>query len=279
MKSRLTCYLMALVLSFGISFAETPSNNVTADPFLHIPVRAFVCSSNGVYAATAESIRSRIEYASQIFSQVGIVFDLVSISNDVGQASDWTMSEFDMSTNSNGQVRKVLSRQSRNLMNTYTCGDCLELYFVGKIINGRARAFSTELGIIISQSASKHIVAHEIGHRFELKDCYDVRVIMSNGVRTTVKIKGYDDPVTRESFAGNLDWGPETGRGFYDRSDTRSAIMRRLLMYGYDGQNGVDIPDGAVISLRKDAQAADDVFLAPAGASCIEAHLEGVFSK
>src|SRR5574344_455322 len=106
-----------------------------------LPVRAFVVSTNNV---TAASIEGRIDYANKIFSQIGVYLELVSVSNNVGLDSDYVVSEFDMTTNTLGQVRKTVSQQAIRIMNTYASGDCLELYFVNRIVNGRAVAFRTD---------------------------------------------------------------------------------------------------------------------------------------
>ena len=142
-----------------------------------------------------------------------------------------------------------MSPQASRVMNTYTTGDCLELYFVSKIIDGKAVAFRTSQGIIVSQRASDHVVAHEIGHCFGLKDCYASRNIGG----AFVKIERHNDPIGEGFMSTPRDWGLELKRGFYSKSDTREKTLHGFLMYGVDGKDGVDIPAGDVLSLTKEA--------------------------
>ena len=211
-----------------------------------LPVRAFVVGTNNV---SVSAIETKIAYANRIFSQAGILLDLVSVSNNVAQASDAIVSEFQTITNASGRVRKVLSPQASRVMNTYTAGDCLELYFVTKIIDGKAVAFRTSQGIIVSQRASDHVVAHEIGHCFGLKDCYASR----NTGGAFVRIERHDLPIDEGFMSTPRDWGLELKRGFYSKSDTREKTLHGFLMYGVDGKDGVDIPAGDVLSLTKEA--------------------------
>jgi hypothetical protein len=236
------------------------------------PVRAFIVGTNTV---PVSAIEARLEYANRIFMQSGVSFDLISVSNNVALASDAIVSEFDVVTNKNGHLRKVLSQQARRVMDTYTSGDCLELYFVAKIINGKAVAFRTPQGIVISGRATDHVVAHEIGHCFGLKDCYVSRRTATG----YVWIEQRNDPIDANLMNKPHDWGQELKRGFYEKSDTREHVLYSLLMYGIDGKDGVDIPSGDVLSLMKEATQSSQTQRSCVGADYFKTNDSEVFTR
>ena len=210
-----------------------------------LPVRAFVVSSNYV---SRSSILGEIDYANSIYSQVGIKLTLMGVQNHIGLDSDFIVSVFDTRTNNFGQVRKCLSQQAMRIMDTYKAGDCLEIYFVNQIVNGKAVAFRTKQGIIVSNRATDHVVAHEIGHCLGLQDCY-VQRRQPGG--EFVWLNRHDEPIDDEFMRRPRDFGAETGRGFTERTDSRERVIYNFLMYGVDGRGGVDIPSADVLSLRK----------------------------
>jgi hypothetical protein len=87
--------------------------------------------------------------------------------------------------------------------------------------------------------------------------------------------------VTSEFFANRIrDWGVESGRGFYEMSDTMSAVMSRLLMFGEDVINeSIDIPDGAVYSLKRKATSPLHTFFSSVGVDNMKTNITEVYSR
>ena len=250
-----------------------------------IPTKAFVVTSNGVWAASAESIINKISIANQVYTQVGIEFDLLSITtNNVGSASDMVVREYDYTTNSNGRVRRTFARQAIDLLNTYTSNDCVEVYFVRSITNGMATAFRQERGIIVSEKASDETLAHELGHALGLKDCYVWRRLPSpnaSGQRYCY-LTNYMSTVSSSLLTNrDRDWGREEGRAFYEKSDIVRDIGRSFIMYGVGERGNVraDIPNGRINCLIKEATDSSQMQRASIGADDIEPSNERVFSK
>ena len=250
-----------------------------------IPLRAFVASANGMWATSPESISNRVATANRVYTQVGVEFELLSITtNQVGTAADMVVREYDYVTNANGRVRRTFAQQAINLLNTYTTHDCIEVYFVRSITNGMATAFHHERGVVFSERATDETLAHEIGHALGLKDCYVWRKLPSpdlSGQRYCL-LTNYFSAVSSSLLTNRpRDWGRDDGRSFYERVDTVGKIGRSFIMYGV-GESGnvrADIPNGRINCLRKDATDSAHMQESKIGADDIEPNNERVFSK
>ena len=244
-----------------------------------LPVKAFVVNENDRPIASAESIQSKIDYANVIFSQIGIQLSLLSISNDVGTAADLTLPKEQLYTNASGRAYWARSEQATALLNTYSEGDCIELYFVKEITNPHdinPAAFQSPLGIVISQVATEHVCAHEIGHAFGLEDCYTV----NKRKQPPIFLAGVNDHISSSVFTDTrCDWGVESGRGFYSADETVGTALRQMVMYGVDDGNSSDIPSGSIYSLRKKARASNETFSSKAGANFIKPNIMEVYSR
>ena len=244
-----------------------------------LPVKAFVVNENNRPIASAESIQSKIDYANVIFSQIGIQLSLLSISNDVGTAADLILTKDQLYTNSTGRTYWGCSEQATALLNTYSTGDCVELYFVKRIINPRdidPAAFRSTLGVVISKIATDHVIAHEIGHAFGLEDCYTV----NKRKQPPIFLAGVNDHISSSVFADTrCDWGFESGRGFYPADETIGTALQWMLMHGVDAGDSLDIPSGSVYSLKKKARSSNETFSSKAGANFIKPNIMEVYSR
>ena len=244
-----------------------------------LPVKAFVVNENNRPIASAESIQSKIDYANVIFSQIGIQLSLLSISNDVGTAADLILTKDQLYTNSTGRTHWGCSEQATALLNTYSAGDCVELYFVKRIINPRdidPAAFRSTLGVVISKIATDHVIAHEIGHAFGLEDCYTV----NKRKQPPIFLAGVNDHISSSVFADTrCDWGFESGRGFYPADETIGTALQWMLMHGVDAGDSLDIPSGSVYSLKKKARSSNETFSSKAGANFIKPNIMEVYSR
>ena len=182
-------------------------------------------------------------------------------------------------TNSAGRVYVSRSERATALLNTYSEGDCVELYFVNEIedlYGNTPGAFKSPLGIVISKRTTAHAMAHEIGHALGLEDCY----VLSTRKNPPIMLVGVDDPVNAAVFsATGRDWGQETSRGFYPSGEHVRSILSEMLMYGVDVGESLDIPNGTVYSLRKNATTPRQTFSSKVGAEFIITDITEVYSR
>ena len=89
-----------------------------------------------------------------------------------------------------------------------------------------------------------------------------------------------NDTVDRDFFfSSEYDWGTESGRGFYEKSDTRKNIMSKMLMHGVNTGIRADIPNGRVISLRRNAASPQQTSYPRVGADYVAPKISEVYSK
>ena len=203
-------------------------------------------------------ISTMLDTANEIFTQVGIRFELIGAPENVGRTNDWILASVDIYTNSVGKGcrTKTASRQAAALFNEYEAAEGVTMYFVGAITNSNAVGFRSGSNIVIGKESPKAGLAHELGHFLGLKDIYYVKVGVYNGEPALIRLNIRNDPVSFETFRpGTGDWGDETGRGFYERDDTLASVIDRLLMHGIKKLTDVgDIPDNQVYGISKDDQ-------------------------
>ncbi len=172
-----------------------------------------------------------------------------------------------------------LTDQAEALLDHYQTNDCIELYFLGNIDNGSTQGFRHSKGVVVAKSSDVYTLAHEIGHRLGLNDCYPYVGHKVAGTNTWTFLPGCSAPVNHALLTGRRDWGLESGRGFYEQGDTPMSVYKNYLMYGYTAPLTKDIPDGRVFSLWDGARSTNDVWYAEIGAEGINTNNLEVYTK
>ena len=233
-----------------------------------IPVRAFVVepSDNGYLDAetnadninvawTNQEICKMLDTANEIFTQVGIHFEFAGEIQRIGRTNDWNLAMTKTFTNSVGEIEHIntLSDQASALFDSNASTTGILVYFTGVIKDNGVVAFRSQSNVAIGREALPTTLSHELGHVLGMKDCYYHKDGVHNGVFGHYGLAIRNDPVCRDLFRPETgDWGKESGRGFYERTDTLAVTMERLLMYGVktDHEMG-DIPDRQIWGFSK----------------------------
>jgi len=268
----------------GTIVVEARFNNDDIQPRFVLPIvskKTFIVRAFTVMPPADEigwqdsSIRMHIDLANIVFAQVGIAFSLTNITHNVGTSADWDFVCSELVKDDAGNDIEVLNDQAKSLLNTYSEGDCIEIYYAGDIRacsdtpHVSTRAFHSSRGILIGSKVRMRDVVHELGHALGLDDCY---IEFSEAV-----LQGRQDAITSLQFQNNnIDWGRETRRGFYERDDTVEVMVTSLLMYGNSGDYGFDIPFGKVKALPEGGQQATYVAV---GANNVSTNESEVYSQ
>ena len=256
-----------------------------------IPIRIFMVETpfgRRKEAWDADSIMDELHEANYIFQQVGIRFErqgeITTVPNSSDKwniKTDWIEHYWDWSSGwPRRKERFMMSQQPRQLYDHHQGNDCVEVYYLGSISsawNPNTVANHNEGGVLISRGAEVTTLAHELGHVLGLWDCF---AAANNG--KGVPMSNHDNCLSGGCFASAKDWGAETGRGFYGKTDTVSSAIYRLLMTGFPNGAyglGMDIPDGMVKAVRVDIGTAGEGEFLPVGAQQIEPDNGKVFSK
>ena len=248
-----------------------------------IPVKAFVVKPPNDKLKDKwdyQGICSMLDAANEIFTQVGIEFELEGPPTAVGTTNDWNLVIGTFKDN-NETSRWEYASACTNLLNGYTSTNCIEIYFTGSVIYRRGSvAVNTPYGIVVGKRKVKQMtLAHELGHALGLEDCY-ARMRRSAGV--IVSVGGAEEPVDGQFFFhGNGDWGNERGRGFYGVEDSKLAVAGMLLMHGFSSNViKADIPTGRVLSLTRDSDIGTaGVFWSKIGEAHIKKRNKEVYSR
>ena len=249
----------------------------------------------GVNSPWAESdILAMLTVANETFAQVGVTFNLIGINMIIDEPEAWNIP---YGRYVRGLDDKWVWQHSDEMMGVvlrHHEPGCVRIYFVGDILSDeKIKGMATPYGVFMGRRATHKTLAHELGHVLGLNDCYAFRLIDKNRPLNNdncISIEYADNPVEKAFFKGILgDWGEESGRGFYEASDTRRNIMQKLLMHGsvLSSAGGVapsadergDIPTKCVVSLRHDAKASDETFTSNVGEKAIEENDLEVYSK
>ena len=193
----------------------------------------------------------------------------------------WNLTIAEQERNDKGELYDAFTDEAWELLNHYSSNDCIELYFLGEILDSDAVAMWCDgYGIVVGRDFNDLSVAHELGHALGLDDCFPLYQKKVGERYVVTYMHCYNRLVDSGTFlVGSKDWGCETGRGYYDNHDSHRVILEQLLMYGYGEKWHVDIPDSKVLSLRKETTNSFDTVYSDVGASGIKKSNPEVFSR
>ncbi len=194
-------------------------------PETPVPVHfMFVCDTNGNHAGSASEIPSLIAGVNYVYRQAGVRFEQASVAYTNNQ--EWYQySENDVIQN--------------EIVNSRIVTQGIEVYVVpGIATNVLGRNYGGQ-GLLIINTVSSYVFAHEIGHQCGWKDLYVSRT----------NVPPVSGPVSYDRLP--LDWNNGPGpQEYYLRGLPHATLVRRLLMFGA-AAGGTDIPAGTVYGLDK----------------------------
>ena len=189
-------------------------------------------------AMSLSSFQTLLDGANQIWEQASIEFQLDTTCIVYTNKSDW------LDISSNNFWQEYIELQS---IDSHTGG--LEIYCVRSldddVVGLTYMGQNVAAGLTIACTATAGTLAHELGHACGLLDIYTSWPADT----PTVFFPANATNAVEQTFEPN-DWCasmPNGGYGFL----TQSNLVHRLLMFGFDEVDAVDIPAGMVQGLDK----------------------------
>ncbi|MDD3584653.1 MAG: hypothetical protein PHG74_11625 [Kiritimatiellae bacterium] len=197
-----------------------------ADPIaLHFML---ICDNNGNHAGSASDIPGLITGVNDIYRQEGLRFAQASVSytNEIS----WYL---------NSEIRNI----QQEIVNVMTNTGGLEIYIVPNIAPGVAGRSYPNQGLLMTNTVSAHILAHEIGHQCGWRDIYTFRPD-----RPPLTM-----PLSRDHLSP-ADWNNGPGpQEYYPRELPLATVIKRCLMFGLTS-GGNDIPAGPIKGYDKEGK-------------------------
>jgi hypothetical protein len=194
-----------------------------------------VGNRNGThYARDASAVSNIMADVNRIYEQVGVSFDIDSIS--LTNRYDW----LDLRRNDSSSGYDVGKR--RELANISKMTGGIELYFIDELARDKT-ANHDRYGIVVSTNGTAATVAHEIGHAFGLADVYPTRRQKPHLVLPDSSL-----------FAGHApdDWSNGDGCRYYRKGLAQEDVIRRLIMCGYGVHGRCDLSFGMIYGYAPD---------------------------
>jgi len=210
--------------------AEPPQYNLTVyAPEPPVPVHfMFICDDNGNHVGSASDIPSLIAGVNYIYRQAGIRFVRASVA--------YTNEIF-------WYLNSEMDYYQKEIVNAMTGTEGLEVYIVPNIATNVAGRNYPNQGLLMTNTVSAHILAHEIGHQCGWEDIYT-----SRPGRPPLTM-----PLSK-SHLSPADWNNGPGpQEYYLRGLPLATVIRRCLMFGLTS-GGSDIPAGSVKGYSKEGE-------------------------
>lgn len=222
---------------------SSPSFSLNVVQKTTVPIRVMVVSSGDAQAQSENNVREMIRTANDIFSQIGLAF----------QMDSFVVTNLPAAFNIRESGGSETVWDHERLVSQMTSGTGVECYCVHGIYDeagglDRIRGATSSGGIVISSCAVATTLAHEIGHLCGARDIY-----LGN-------TQG-DEDVSAEFMAMRNaidDWNGgcygsgASGARYYPSNTRMLSIIPRLLMYGYsseDEDNRRDLTRGDVLGV------------------------------
>ena len=230
-----------LLIQIGDSRSSKPSFSVNVVEKREIDVRAWIITDGEEAPATASKVFEMINEANDIYSQVGVSFNLVEpitvtnipsackayYNSNQAQEGRWTFDRIvDIASDTGG----------------------IECYFIDSFIDKEdTMAANNSYGMVMTKDVSSTTFAHECGHLFGMRDIY-IEHKDSNQLKVnTYEMASYER--MSEDWNGGCYGNGMSGARYYRYQTSMRSVIQRMLMFGLKNDSKRDIVAGDVFGL------------------------------
>ena len=185
---------------------------------------------------TPTEVTNMVNEVNKIYEQIGVNFYIDSIS--FTNRSDWL--DLSLKNEEQKEIRDRVERKT--LVDIVKNSNGLELYFVEKLF-ARVLGDCDVDGIVLSNRANANVLAHEIGHAFQIGDIYPYKYV--NGTRIHLQ------KTLVEYSCAEEDWNNGSGTRYYPNKMQQKELVKRLLMCGYSYPLSKDLSLGPIYGFSK----------------------------
>ena len=230
-----------LLIQIGDSRSSKPSFGVNVVEKREIDVRAWIITDGEEAPATASKVFEMINEANDIYSQVGVSFNLVepiTITNipsaykayynsNQAQEGQWTFDRIvDIASDTGG----------------------IECYFIDSFVDERdTMAANNGYGMVMTKDVSSITFAHECGHLFGMRDIYIEHKDSNQLNVNTYEMASYER--LPEDWNGGCFGNGMSGARYYRYQTSMRSVIQRMLMFGLQNDSKRDIVAGDVFGL------------------------------
>ena len=236
-----------LSVRIGSCTSPAPTFTVMVVDNVTVNLRAWIIEDAEYHKRPVEpdDVRQMVKAANDVYAQVGVTLNLIEpvVITNIPNAYD-ALYETPTNATSRWSFDDIVGIASN------TGG--LECYFINSFINGRgAKAAHTRFGIVLTSSATRYTLAHEIGHAFGMCDIY-----VSNDTKKEdgdPLLKVLDSEMAawmhmKRDWNGGCHGKGSVGARYYRSGTSMKEIIGRMIMHGEVGDvdERRDITDGDV---------------------------------
>ena len=230
-----------LLIQIGDSRSSKPSFSVNVVEKREIDVRAWIITDGEEAPVTASKVFEMINEANDIYSQVGVNFNLVEpvtvtnipsaykayYNSNQAQEGKWTFDQIvDIASDTGG----------------------IECYFIDSFIDERyTMAANNGFGMVLTIKATKTTFAHECGHLFGMRDIYIEHKDSNQLNVNTYEMASYER--LPEDWNGGCFGNGMSGARYYRYQTSMRSVIQRMLMFGLQNDSKRDIVAGDVFGL------------------------------
>ena len=235
-----------LAVKVGDCRSDAPTFDVNVVQNVTVNLRAWIITGRlGEKPVKPEDVRRMVVDSNDVYAQVGVTLNLVEpvVVTNIPNAYD----AFYDTPSTQTETWTV-----RNIVDIASGTGGLEVYFINRFADkGHVRAVNEDGGIVVTSSATRYTLAHEIGHAFGMYDIYETNRFLKDDDSPLVELDARDKASwtnMEKDWNGGCKGMGTAGTRYYRSGTIMEDVISRMVMLGEvpGDASGRDITNGDV---------------------------------